>query len=78
VQKDVFITVTSCRLGDVNLDGKINLSDLLQLSKIIAGYVTPTPMHRLAANTNSDVEGRVNLSDLLQLSKYIAGYINVF
>jgi len=78
VNDDVTITVTSCRLGDVNFDTKVNVSDLLELSRIIAGYKAPTTLERLAANTNRDLAGRVNVSDLLQLSRYIAGYINAF
>lgn len=78
VNDDITITVTSCRLGDVNLDTKVNVSDLLELSRIIAGYKVPTTLERLAVNTDRDPAGRVNVSDLLQLSRYIAGYINAF
>jgi hypothetical protein len=77
VEDDVTITVTSCILGDVNLNGAINTLDLLTLRRIIAGYISPTPLQNLTSNTNRDLAGRVNTLDLLQLRKYIAGYLSV-
>ena len=78
VHGEVGITVTSCKLGDVTLNGVINMLDLLELSKIIAEINIPTPIQQLAANTNRDSAGRVNLLDLLQLQKYLGEYITEF
>jgi len=78
VEDNVTVTVTACKLGDPTFDGEINASDLLEMRKIIVGYVLPSSLQELAANTDRDSAGRVNASDLLQLRRYIVGYIDAF
>ena len=78
VEDNVTVTVTACKLGDPTFDGEINASDLLEMHKIIVGYVLPSSLQELAANTDRDSAGRVNASDLLQLRRYIVGYIDAF
>jgi hypothetical protein len=78
VEDNVTITVTSCILGDVDLSGRINTLDLLELRRIIVGYVSPLPVQKLAANTDSDPAGKITTMDLLQLRRYIVGYITAF
>ncbi|MBQ8823635.1 MAG: hypothetical protein IJZ64_00215 [Ruminococcus sp.] len=56
--------------GDVNVDGKINLTDVIYLNKFIAGSYTPSPQGQINAacdQTNSDID----LDDTLALLKYL-------
>lgn len=69
-------TTSSYELGDVDLNGKINSLDLLELRKIVAGYVSPTEEQKAVANINGDPQGKINTLDILQLRKYLAGYIS--
>lgn len=78
VKDNVTVTVTACILGDPSFDGKINASDLLVMRRIIVGYISPSPLQSLAANTDRDSQVRINASDLLQLRRYIVGYIEAF
>lgn len=56
--------------GDVNFDEKVDLKDVLQLSKRLANYaVTIDPV---AANVDGDEN--VGLSDVLLIKKYLAKY----
>lgn len=60
-------------LGDVNGDGNVNVSDMAQLKKLLAGLLSESE----AADLNSDIDGNsiTNVSDLAQLKKIIAGLI---
>ena len=72
------VTVTACKLGDSTFDGKIDARDLLKIQRIIVGYVLPSPIERVAANTNRDAAGRIDALDLLRVQRYIVGYITAF
>ena len=54
--------------GDVNGDGKVNVSDVTALINMILGV---TPMDQTAADVNGD--GRVNVSDVTALINIILG-----
>ena len=60
-------------IGDVNDDGVLNVSDLAQLKKYIAGLLNDSE----TAEANPDVDGNgvINVGDLAQLKKIIAGLI---
>ena len=54
--------------GDVNRDGRVNVSDVSALINMILGL---TPMDQEAADVNGD--GRVNVSDVAALINIILG-----
>ena len=55
-------------LGDVNGDGRVNVSDVSALINMILGL---TPMDKTRADVNGD--GRVNVSDVTALINIILG-----
>lgn len=58
--------------GDLNFDGSITVSDLVQLANSLSyGYVLPEPA---AADLNLD--GKVDTADLTVLANYLAGNIH--
>jgi hypothetical protein len=62
------VTVGSAQQGDVNGDGKVNVSDVSALINMIMGI---TAMDQSAADVNGD--GRVNVSDVSALINIILG-----
>ena len=56
--------------GDVNNDGAVNMKDILQLRKYIAGYSVTIN----ETNTDVNLDGSINMKDVLVIRKYIAGY----
>lgn len=63
------VNVQTYMPGDINNDGKVNISDLLRLLKYISGE--NVTVVQAALDVNGD--GKVNISDLLRLLKYISG-----
>ena len=55
-------------VGDVNGDGRVNVSDVTTLINMILGL---TPMDETRADVNGD--GRVNVSDVTALINIILG-----
>lgn len=51
-------------MGDVNGDGKIDVSDATEIQKFLAELVELTPERKQAADTNAD--GKVDVSDATQ------------
>ena len=64
------VTVAAANSGDVNGDGKVNVSDVTMLVNMILGTAT---MNQEAADVNGD--GRVNVSDVTALINIILGVI---
>ena len=54
--------------GDVNMDGEINVKDVVAVSSHIMGN-KPSPFNALCADTNGD--GDVNVKDVVGISNYI-------
>lgn len=61
-------------IGDVNMDGEININDATMIQKYLAELVTFTPEQQIAADTNGD--GDVNINDVTMVQKYIAELID--
>lgn len=61
-------TTVTILLGDVNEDGKVNLSDAITVQKASIGLASFTAKQVAEADVNSD--GEVNLSDAIMLQKY--------
>lgn len=57
--------------GDTNGDGELNMKDVLQLRRVVAGIVTPSDFINVFADINSD--GKINMKDILKLRRVIAG-----
>ena len=55
------IAVSSCRVGDANNDGQVNVTDLTAIAHYILGR-TPSGFSEKAADANSD--GNINVADL--------------
>ena len=54
--------------GDVNMDGEINVKDVVAVSAHIMGK-NPSPFNKLCADTNGD--GEINVKDVVGISGYI-------
>ena len=58
-------------IGDVNMDGKLNIRDATLIQKSIAKMETLDDIQTLLADYNSD--GKVNVKDATAIQKFIAG-----
>ena len=63
-------------LGDVNLDGKIDVTDLSTLSIILADNKPVSGMQK--KNADVDRDGNVYLSDLARIRQYLSKIIEKF
>ncbi len=61
-------------MGDVNGDGKIDVSDATEIQKFLAELVELTPERKQAADTNAD--GKVDVSDATQIQKFLAELVD--
>lgn len=59
------------KMGDVNKDDKINISDLLMIQKSILGLESLEGDAAAAADLNNN--GKIDIADLLKLQKHILG-----
>ncbi len=69
---DTELTATIC--GDVNLDGKVNIADVIRLNKYVAGIVTLEDQQ--LANADCYADGLVDADDALTLLQYMVSMIN--
>lgn len=58
-------------LGDVNLDGKVNISDATEIQKYLAGSVEFSEVRKLNADVNDD--GNITVTDATAIQKMIVG-----
>ena len=61
-------------LGDVNLDGKVNIKDATALQKHLAKLLTLSEKNLSVSDTNKD--GRITISDATTIQKKIAGLLS--
>ena len=66
-----FSNVYSVIKGDVNCDGLVNVTDLVQLRMYLAGLKTLTNRGLEAANLKED--NKIDITDLIKLRRYLAG-----
>ncbi|MGN1112623.1 MAG: dockerin type I repeat-containing protein, partial [Acutalibacteraceae bacterium] len=66
---------TSLVIGDTDMNGKIEISDVTFIQKICAGLIIP---ENEIVNKLSDVngDGKVTVDDATLIQKYIAGYLS--
>lgn len=69
-----FTVDESAELGDVNMDGVVNVIDATLVQKYIAGLTELTDEQKKLANVNKD--DVVNVMDATQIQKYCAGLIS--
>lgn len=58
-------------LGDVTLDGKVNITDATEIQKHLAGSVDFSEVRKLNADVNGD--GNISITDATAIQKIIAG-----
>ena len=57
--------------GDGNLDGKVNIFDLIFLVRVLSGKETPTLAQ--ASAVDLDRNGKINIFDLIEMLKLLGG-----
>ena len=60
-------------LGDVNLDGKININDATAMQRAIANMTTLNDRQLISADVNKD--GELNINDVTLLQKYLVDLV---
>lgn len=68
--RDINVNKVNFILGDVNLDKKVTIKDVLKLRKYLASIETVEPLGLKAADVNHD--NKVTIKDVLKLRKYLA------
>ena len=64
--------------GDVNGDGKIDVTDALMALQAAAGKITLTATEAAAANADGDAQGAITAADALLILKAATGQIAHF
>jgi hypothetical protein len=62
--------------GDMNGDGKLNITDVVTALRGVAGLVTLTPTQQSLADVNGD--GKFNITDVVLMLRKVAGLITKF
>ncbi len=70
------VTVPDAKLGDVNMDGYVNVKDATLIQKHVAKLVTLDSKQAKLADTNKD--GYVSVKDATQIQKLVAKLISSF
>jgi hypothetical protein len=71
LNKGINVTVEFVMEGDLNSSGSVTVTDLVQLSRYLAGLETVNAKGLVAADVNNS--GTVTVTDLVQLSRRLAG-----
>ena len=70
-------TVTNDVLsGDVNSDGKVTISDVTEVQRLLADFTDLSPEQRLAADVDRD--GKVTVDDATAIQQYLAEYADPY
>ena len=65
-----FYSFTIIMAGDGNLDGEVNIFDLIYVLKVLSGKETPN--HAQATALDLDNNGKINIFDLLEMLRLLA------
>ena len=60
--------------GDVNNDGTVNIMDVTELQRFIAGY--PVTIY-IFETADVDKNGEINILDATMIQRYLAGYLEL-
>ena len=58
-------------LGDVNLDGRVNVADYVLLKRVVLGTLNPSAHARIPCDVTLD--GKVNIADYTILKRVVLG-----
>ena len=72
---EVVQTLTMVVTGDLNGDGRLDISDVVQLQGSLLGRVTLSDAAAQAADVNGD--GRIDISDMVQMTAALLGRSSV-
>lgn len=64
---DYEVIFTNAVPGDINIDGKVSLADVLLAARFAIGSITPTPEQLQAGDVNKT--GKIELADVITLAK---------
>lgn len=67
-----FNGISNYKIGDVNMDGNIDISDATCVQKIITGIIKPTAQQNYLADYNQD--GDITVVDATQIQKFIVHF----
>ena len=79
---DINSTPLSFSYGDLNLDGTVNVADLLLGQRVLIGLDTLSPEQLITADVapliagTPSVDGTFNLADLLVISRKVMGIVS--
>jgi hypothetical protein len=65
------VVVELVRRGDLNNDGNLSTTDLVQLQRLLAGILNSTLERELAGDVNESAT--ITTTDLVQLMRILAG-----
>lgn len=71
INASVAVTVNMTMFGDVNLDSKRSITDLVKISRYLAGLDTLTDLQKFIGDFNND--GKVSITDAVKLRRILAG-----
>ncbi|SFD42319.1 dockerin type I repeat-containing protein, partial [Ruminococcus albus] len=69
LRRDLTVTVTL--LGDVNFDGKINVTDIVKVAAHVKGKKLLDKTAARAADVNND--GKINITDIIIIAAHVKG-----
>ena len=67
--------ISNSRLGDVNLDNLVNISDLINLREYLVDLIDFDSIKKKLADVNRD--NIININDVIKMRKYLAGLENL-
>jgi hypothetical protein len=65
-------------LGDVNKDGKVDIADVILLSRFLVGNAELSSEQKLNANVENRTDATIDVNDTFKIVQYIAKFIDTF
>jgi hypothetical protein len=59
--------------GDIDGDGKVDLSDIILIADFLTGKQALTPAQQAAADVDGD--GKIDIFDIIEIARYLAGLV---
>jgi hypothetical protein len=70
-----FFTASTAIVGDCDLNGVVNVTDLIVMANALAGNLTLTPTQKATCDVLNDGSGLITIQDLITLANFLAGNI---